>query len=140
MMSGPILTTANGTVFRSPICWPLMPVPDEEGRMAFPDLEMSIRQRIESVLRTSPGEQLMRPEFGAGLELLIHQPNTTEVRARTQESVMQHLRAYEPRIMIDSVHVAPGEDPRELIVSVGYRIRSTGVAGQISARVPVGAS
>lgn len=139
-MSGPILTTANGTVFRSPICWPLLPVPDGDGRIAFPDLETSIRQRIESVLRTSPGEQLMRPEFGAGLELLIHQPNTSEVRARTEESVTQHLRAFEPRITIDGVHVAPGEDLRELIVSIAYRIRSTGVAGRISARVPVGAS
>ena len=139
MMPGPILTTAQGTRFRPPICWPLMPVPDEEGRIGFPDLETSIRQRIESVLRTSPGEQLMRPDFGAGLELLIHQPNTTEVRARAQESVSQHIHTYEPRISVDRIHVAPGDDPRELIVTIGYRIRATGAAGQISARVPVGA-
>jgi hypothetical protein len=138
-MSGPILTTANGTVFRAPICWPLLPVPDEDGRMTFPDLETSVRQRIESVLRTNPGEQLMRPDFGAGLELLIHQPNTTEVRARAHETIMEHLRAFEPRITLDAVQVAPGEDLRELIVSIAYRIRSTGAAGQISARVPVGA-
>ena len=139
MMPGPILTTAQGTVFRSPICWPLMPVPDEEGRIAFPDLETSIRQRIESLLRTSPGEQLMHPEFGAGLETIIHQPNTTEVRARVQESVAQHVHTYEPRILVDRVHVAPGRDLRELIVTIAYRIRATGAAGQISAQVPVGA-
>ena len=138
-MPGPILTTAQGNKFRPPICWPLMPVPDEEGRIGFPDLETSIRQRIESVLRTSPGEQLMRPDFGAGLELFIHQPNTTEVRARAQESVSQHIHTYEPRIAVDRVHVAPGADLRELIVTIAYRIRATGAAGQISARVPVGA-
>jgi phage baseplate assembly protein W len=138
-MPGPILTSSQGTVFRPPICWPLLPVPDEEGRIGFPDLETSIRQRIESVLRTSPGEQLMRPQFGAGLELLVHQPNTTEVRARAQEEVMQHIRAYEPRILLDRVDVAPGRDLRELTITVGYRIRSTGTASQVSARVPVGA-
>ena len=139
-MSGPILTSSQAAAaFRPPICWPLMPVPDEDGRIAFPDLDSSIRQRIESLLRTSPGEQLMHPEFGAGLELLIHQPNTTEVRARVQEEVRQHVQAYEPRILIDRIDVAPGRELRELNVAIAYRIRATGVASQISARVAVGA-
>ena len=138
-MTGPILTSSQGSSFRPPICWPLMPVPDGEGRLGFPDIETSIRQRIESVLRTSPGEQLMRPQFGAGLELLIHQPNTTEVRARVQENVTQHVAAYEPRIELDRVDVAPGSDLRELLITIGYRIRATGAAATVSARVPVGA-
>lgn len=138
-MAGPILTSSQGAVFRAPICWPLMPLPDADGRIAFPDIETSIRQRIESVLRTNPGEQLMRPQFGAGLELLIHQPNTTEVRARTQENVMQHVRAFEPRIVLDRVDVEPGRNLGELLITIGYRIRATGTAATVSARVPVGA-
>jgi phage baseplate assembly protein W len=137
-MSGPILTSSRGMDVRPPICWPLLPVPDEEGRLRFPDLEASVRQRIEAVLRTSPGEQLMRPAFGAGLERLVHQPNTTEVRARTQEALVQHIGLYEPRIVLDRVEVNPGTDPRELLVTVAYRIRASGVATAISARVPVG--
>lgn len=138
-MSGPILSTARGTQFRPPICWPLLPVPDSDGRLAFPDLESSIRQRIEAVLRTSPGEQLMRPQFGAGLEQLIHKPNTAEVRAQTQETVAAAIRAYEPRILVDRIDVVPGKDSRVLAITVAYRIRATGVASQISASVSVGA-
>jgi hypothetical protein len=107
--------------------------------MAFPDLDASVRQRIECVLRTSPGEQLMRPRFGAGLELLIHQPNTTQVRSQLQQAIEQHVRVYEPRINVDRVDVAPGRDLRELNVTIAYRIRATGIASQVSARVPVGA-
>ena len=92
----PILTSSRAGL-RPPLCWPLMPVPDAEGRIRFPTLEDSIRQRIEAVLRTSPGEQLMRPAFGAGLELLVHQPNTAEVRARAQETIRQAIAVYEPR-------------------------------------------
>jgi phage baseplate assembly protein W len=117
-----------------------MPVPDSEGRLNFPTLEASIRQRIEAVLRTSPGEQLMQPEFGAGLEMLVHQPNTAEVRARTHETISQAIAAYEPRITLDGVEVVGGSDPRELLVTVSYRIRATASAGQISARIPVGAA
>jgi hypothetical protein len=139
-MSGPILTSSRGNSFRPPICWPLMPVPDSDGRLAFPGLEASVRQRIEAVLRTSPGEQLMRPEFGAGLELLVHQPNTAEVRARAQETIREAVGAYEPRITLDGVDVAPGTDPRELLVTIAYRIRATAASGQVSATVPVGAA
>ena len=139
-MSGPILTSSRGNQPRQLICWPLLPVPDADGRLAFPDLETSVRQRIEAVLRTSPGEQLMRPEFGAGLEQLVHKPNTAELRAATQETVSQAISAYEPRILLDRVTVVPGKDLRELLVTIAYRIRSTGTTGQVSARVPVGAA
>ncbi|HEX5182424.1 MAG TPA: GPW/gp25 family protein [Allosphingosinicella sp.] len=137
-MSGPILSSSRGPDIRPPLCWPLLPVPDADGRLRFPDLESSVRQRIEAVLRTSPGEQLMRPMFGAGLELLVHQPNTTEVRARTQEALAQHIALYEPRILLDNIEVQPGADMRELLVTIAYRIRASGVATALTARVPVG--
>ncbi|HEY1606397.1 MAG TPA: GPW/gp25 family protein [Allosphingosinicella sp.] len=137
-MSGPVLSSSRGPEIRPPLCWPLLPVPDEDGRLRFPDLESSVRQRIEAVLRTSPGEQLMRPLFGAGLETLVHQPNTTEVRARTQEALAQHIGLYEPRILLDRIEVQPGADLRELLVTVAYRIRASGVATALTARVPVG--
>ena len=137
-MSGPILASSRGNEFKPPICWPLLPLPDEDGRLNFPNLETSIRQRIEAVLRTSPGEQLMRPDFGAGLELLVHEPNTTEVRSTTQEAVMAAVRVFEPRIMLDRVTVVPGKDLRELAITIAYRIRATGAGGTVSAKVPVG--
>lgn len=137
-MSGPILTSSRGNQPRPLICWPLLPIPDADGRLAFPDLETSVRQRIEAVLRTSPGEQLMRPQFGAGLELLVHKPNTAELRAATQAAITDVVRIYEPRVLLDRVTVVPGKDLRELLITIAYRIRSIGTAGQVSARVPVG--
>jgi phage baseplate assembly protein W len=137
-MSGPVLTSRDSE-FRPLICWPLLPLPDANGRITFPDLESSVRQRIEAVLRTAPGEQLMRPDFGAGLEQLVHQPNSAEVRSSTQETVAAAIRIYEPRILLDRVTVTPSDDARELLITIAYRIRATGVAGQVAAKVPVGA-
>ncbi len=137
-MSGPILTSSRGTQIRPPLCWPLLPVPDESGRLSFPDLETSVRQRIEAVLRTSPGEQLMRPYFGAGLELAIHRPNNSGVRAELQRDIAAHVRAFEPRILLDQVEVATGDDPALLLVTIAYRIRQIGVATAMTVSVPVG--
>jgi phage baseplate assembly protein W len=137
-MSGPILTSSRGAQIRPPLCWPLLPLPDESGRLSFPDLETSVRQRIEAVLRTSPGEQLMRPYFGAGLELAIHRPNNSGVRAELQRDIAAHVRAFEPRILLDQVEVATGDDPALLLVTIAYRIRQIGVAAAMTVSVPVG--
>jgi len=137
-MSGPILASSRGPQIRPPLCWPLLPVPDENGRLNFPDLETSVRQRIEAVLRTSPGEQLMRPYFGAGLELAIHRPNNAGVRAELTRDISAHISAFEPRIVLDQVAVVPSEDPSVVIVTIGYRIRQIGVATAMSVSVPVG--
>ncbi len=137
-MSGPILTSSRGAQIRPPLCWPLLPVPDEAGRLSFPDLEASVRQRIEAVLRTNPGEQLMRPHFGAGLELAVHRPNNSGVRAELQRDIAAHVRAFEPRILLDQVEVASGDDPSLLVVTIAYRIRQIGVATAMTVSVPVG--
>lgn len=137
-MSGPILTSSRGAQIRPPLCWPLLPMPDENGRMNYHDLETSVRDRIEAVLRTSPGEQLMRPQFGAGLELAIHRPNTVGIRAELQQTIAAHVAAFEPRIVLDRVSVDQGDGPSLLMVTIAYRIRQIGVASAITVAVPVG--
>nr|WP_166180927.1 GPW/gp25 family protein [Altererythrobacter segetis] len=137
-MAGPVLSSTSGTQFVEPIGWPLMPVPDDDGRLNFPDLATSVRERIEAILRTAPGEQLMRPSFGVGLELIVHQPNTLALRGGLEERIGDHLAAFEPRILVDRVTVAEGDDSASLLITIAYRLRATGVAGRVSAQVPLG--
>lgn len=129
---------SRGTSFTQPIGWPLFAVPDASGRLNYPDLETSVRQRIEAILRTAPGEQLMRARFGVGLEQMIHRPNTLQLRSEVETLIAEHLAAYEQRIMVDRIVAIPGDDQRSLLITIAYRIRITGVAGQISAQVPLG--
>ena len=138
-MTGPIATTATPNLPSIPVGWPLLPVPDGDGQLNWPDAATSVRQMIEVILRTAPGEQLMRPRFGAGLEAMIHEPNTLTTRARVHDSIVDAVRRYEPRVILDRVDVDVGTDPRELLVTLSYRLTLTGVQVQIQARVPVGA-
>ena len=69
----------NRRIPRPPLGWPLLPVP-REGSLHYPSLEESIKQCIKIILLTRPGEQLMRPWFGAGLSRFLHQSNTLEIR------------------------------------------------------------
>ncbi|MGE0222010.1 MAG: GPW/gp25 family protein [Acetobacteraceae bacterium] len=138
-MTGPIATTAKPDLPSVAIGWPLLPVPDADGRLTWPDAPASVRQMIEVILRTAPGEQLMRPEFGAGLEAVIHEPNTLTTRARVHDAITDALRRFEKRIILDRVDVDPAPDPRELLITLSYRLTLTGAPARIQARVPVGA-
>jgi|SRR5687768_402012 len=137
-MAGPVLSSSSGVRFAEPIGWPLLPLPDTDGRLRYPDLATSVRERIEAILRTAPGEQLMRPSFGVGLEQVIHQPNTLALRSGLEERIGDHLKAFEPRIFVDRITVAEGQDGNSLLITVAYRLRATGVVGRISAQVPLG--
>lgn len=57
---------------------------DARGRTAGTDEADHIRDLIEQVLFTSPGERVMRPDFGSGLLQLVFAPNSEVLAATTQ--------------------------------------------------------
>lgn len=116
--------------------WPLLPVPDEHGRLSWPSLEDSVRELIRVVLSTRPGEQLMRPDFGAGLDLLLHEPNTLVTRRRIRDRVQEAVNRWERRILLERVDVREVEDqPSEVRVEIGYRLARTGAPGAMAMTV-----
>ncbi len=137
-MIGPLLTGGKSQRPKVGVGWPLLAVPNVDGGIDWPDAATSVKQMIEIILRTTPGEQLMRPRFGAGTEALIWQPNTLTTRARAQEAILAALEDFEPRIVIDQVDVDEGADPRELAITIAYRLSLTGQPAVVSALVPVG--
>ncbi len=123
-------------VMRPPLGWPLLPLPDEFGRLDYPGLEDSVRQSIKVILSTRPGEQLMRPGFGAGLDLLLHEPNTLSTRRQIRDRVEESLTRWEPRIILDGVEVwEVANQPSYLRVEIAYRLVRNGSPGQMALTV-----
>lgn len=113
-------------LFPEPIGWPLLPVPDDAGTLGWPGLAQSVREQIQVILSTRPGEQLMRATFGGGLENLLAEPNTVATRGRIHDLVEESLARWEPRIVVDAVAVdtVPG-DPQAVRVEIAYRLKRT---------------
>jgi uncharacterized protein len=121
------------------IGWPLLPVPDSTGEMQWPNLEDSVRQSIEVILRTRPGEQLMHPRFGGGLERFVNEPNTLTTARRIRDTVTDSLKQWEQRITVDNVEVTEHpERPSHFRVLITYRLRRTGAAQQVGLSMTVG--
>ena len=125
--------------YADPISWPFLPVPDETGQLSYPDLEKSVRDSIRIILSTNPGEQLMRPRFGAGLESFLDQGNTIELRRAIQSAITDSLAKYENRITVDAVDVDPApEGPAVVDVHIHYRLLRTNVSQQTTVSLLVG--
>lgn len=114
------------------INWPLLPLPDGNGRLRFPDLDESVRQSIKIILQTSPGERIMRPAFGGGLQTMLHQQNTLTTRRRIQDLIRESLERWEKRILLDRVDVWEVEDhPTAVRVEIAYRLRRVNTPQQM---------
>jgi hypothetical protein len=61
------------------------------GRTATTTRDDHIRDLIEQVLLTAPGERVMRPDFGAGLLALVFEPNSVTLAASTEMLVHSAL-------------------------------------------------
>jgi phage baseplate assembly protein W len=107
-----------------PVNWPLLGLPDSEGRLSYPSLEESVRQSIKIILQTSPGERLMRPGFGGSLERYLHEPNTLTTRRQIRDLITTSLTRWEQRILLDRVDVWEVEEhPDTVRIEIVYRLR-----------------
>lgn len=116
--------------------WPLLPLPDAHGAIAWPDLATSVRDGIRIILSTRPAEQLMRPEFGGGLDRLLHEPNTVATRREMRDLVRDSLTRWERRILLDAVEVwEVAGAASQVRVEIAYRLARTGEPGAMNVTV-----
>jgi phage baseplate assembly protein W len=67
---------------------------DTRGRSAAAGDDAHIRDMIEQVLFTAPGERVNRPDFGSGLRQLVFAPNSPELAAALQFAIEAALQRY----------------------------------------------
>jgi hypothetical protein len=100
---------------------------DGTGRSAGTGAADHVRDLIEQVLFTAPGERVMRPTFGSGLLALVFEPNSVQLAATTQylaqASLQEHLSHL---IAVQAVTVEPVD--AALVVTVAYTLLEDGSA------------
>lgn len=98
---------------------------DARGRTASTDRDDHVRDLIEQVLFTSPGERVNRPTFGSGLLKLVFEPAGDEMATATQFLVQGALQQWLGDLVeVQRVQVASREGA--LDVAVDYVVRRTG--------------
>jgi len=91
-------------------------------RTATTDYEEHIRDLIEQLLFTNPGERVNRPDFGSGLMQLVFAGNGPQLASATQLMVQGALQKYLGELIsVDAVDVQ--SEDAILRITVQYRIR-----------------
>src|SRR5213595_4369853 len=97
---------------------------DGRGRTAATDGDAHIRDLIEQVLFSAPGERVNRPTFGSGVMQLVFAPNSDALASATQQLVQGALQQWlGDLIQVEAVDVQNVD--AELRVTVTYVVRQT---------------
>jgi phage baseplate assembly protein W len=85
--------------------WAFPPQLEVDGTPAMVTYEEDIHQAIRIILSTNPGERVMRPDFGAGLNTFVFEPVNTTTMELVKTRVHEALVDWEPRIDVEDVKV-----------------------------------
>jgi hypothetical protein len=97
---------------------------DRRGRTAATSEDDHVRDLIEQVLFTAPGERVNRPTFGSGLLKLVFAPNSDALAAATQLTVQAALQEWLGELIVVEDVQAESVDAR-LEVTITYVRRQT---------------
>ena len=128
-----------GMLYGRSISFPPRVGPD--GRVAWSAGEVNIRESIQIILLTEPGERIMRQEFGAGLQEFLFEPNTVTTRHLIQDRIIKALARWEPRIAVQSVVVdLDPNDPQAAVTTITYQLVSTQAVERVSLNLTLAGS
>jgi phage baseplate assembly protein W len=109
-----------------------------EGRLAWSEGEGNVRESIRLILLTAQGERLRRPDFGAGLERFLFEPNVLGTWRQIEEVIRRQLARFEPRVQVETVRVVGDpNDPEAAIAELSFTLVATAQAGRMSLSIPV---
>jgi len=98
---------------------------DSRGVTAGTDYADHVRDMIEQLLFTDPGERVNRPDFGCGLRQLVFAPNSPELAATVQFTAQAALLQWLGDV-IDITSLEVASDDATLTVNLTYALKATG--------------
>lgn len=107
-----------------------------DGHWAWATGEEDVRECIEIILRTDPGERLRLPSFGGGLEAALFEPNVPATHRDLEHRIARALADWEPRVTVLSVTVAPDDvDPEMATATITFRLVATQATQRVALQI-----
>ncbi len=98
---------------------------DSRGRTALADRDDHVRDMIEQLIFTNPGERVNRPDFGSGLMQLVFAPNSPELAATVQFTLQAALQRWLGDV-IEVRELDVSAEDATLRISVTYALSDSG--------------
>ena len=95
---------------------------DTDGSFLLVDDDTDIREAILIILNTSPGERVMQPEFGCGIQAYVFSMMNNTTLEQIRIEIQKALTLYEPRIIVEEVRVEAEGAASKLLIHIDYII------------------
>ena len=85
-----------------------------------------IRESLNILFSTRPGERVMRPDFGSGLEDMLFEPTNASLITYIKDLISKAILYYEPRIDLEQVKLLSNEvNEGRVKVELTFTVRTT---------------
>lgn len=98
---------------------------DSRGRTATTSDDDHVRDMIEQLLFTNPGERVNRPDFGSGILQLIFAPNSAELASALEFTMQASVQRWLGDV-IDLQALTVKSEDASLTVELSYIVRRNG--------------
>ena len=93
--------------------------------------ETDVRESIEILLSTFPGERVMQPTYGANMEKLLFEPLNTTLKTYMKDLIKDAILYHEPRVDLKEIELEANPLEGLIEISVDYIIRGTNTRNNI---------
>ncbi len=107
--------------------WGFPPTFSKDGKKAgLVSQDRDIRQSLEILMLTSPGERVMHPEFGCGLKSMVFEVIDTSAVTAIKDIIDRAVLFFEPRITLERVDVDTDRQyDGRLDIRLEYTVKTT---------------
>ena len=94
-----------------------------DGFTMLKDLKSTFRQNLKMLIMTNPGEKVMNPDFGVGMQQFAFQGHVGDtLRADITQRIHEQVNKYMPIIEIVDIRFGMNPDANMLAMALVYKI------------------
>ena len=92
-------------------------------------LEETVRQNLKMLILTNPGERVMEPEFGVGIQQYLFYNFSENIETQISERIKTQVGRYMPSVIINNIKFY-GSDPdtNSLSFTIEYYVSDIGLS------------
>jgi hypothetical protein len=107
--------------------WPFMPVIEKDGTLMEPiTYNQDIRESLEILFTTLPGERIGHPLYGCDLIQYMFQPINNSLLTNMDNTITTAITLYEPRITIEDLIIQVNDEVwHQIDIELIYSVSQT---------------
>ena len=92
-------------------------------------LNETVNQNLKMLILTIPGERVMEPEFGVGIQQYLFSNFSEDINADIAERINSQVKTYMPSVIINNINFHGSEpDSNRLSLSIEYYVPDIGLS------------